>query len=325
MGNGIWVVGEGKGDELSRATCEILSEAVRLAGGDKVTCVLLGSGLTAQAAQAGKFGADEVLACDHAELGKNNLEVAAHIVAKAVGDKKPDLVLVPATTHGRELAAFVASRLNLGLASECVALSRGDDGQFRAVRPMFAGKVRVTIKFKDSGTRMATVRPNVLTATETGKAGAVTALEFSKPEKVGAEVVSVESKGDGGAVDLSEASIVVSGGRGLKGPENFHLVHSLAEVLGGAVGASRMVVDAGWKEHSFQVGQTGRVVTPDLYIAVGISGAIQHLVGMQNAGCIVAINNNPEAAIFKVADYGLVGDLFEVVPALTEELKKSRN
>lgn len=324
MGNGIWVVGEGKG-ELSRATCECLSEARRLAGDDKVTCLLVGSGVSGWAAQAGKFGADEVLTCDNAELGKYNLETWTHLVASAVDGKKPDLVLVPATTHGSEVAARVAARLGLGLASECVALARGEDGQFRAVRPMYAGKVRVTVKFKESGTRMATVRPNVLTLTETGRAGTVSSLDFSKPEKVGAELVSVEGKGEGGSVDLSEASIVVSGGRGLKGPENFHLVHSLAEVLGGAVGASRMVVDAGWKEHSYQVGQTGRVVTPDLYIAVGISGAIQHLVGMQNAGCIVAINNNPEAAIFKVADYGLVGDLFEVVPALTEELKRSRN
>ncbi len=324
MGNGIWVVGEGKG-ELSRATCECLSEARRLAGDDKVTCLLVGSGVSGWAAQAGKFGADEVLICDNAGLDKYNLEIWTHLVASAVDGKKPDLVLVPATTHGSELAARVAARLGLGLASECVALAKGDDGQFRAVRPMYAGKVRVTVKFKESGTRMATVRPNVLTLTETGRAGTVSSLDFSKPERVGAEVVSIEGKGEGGSVDLSEASIVVSGGRGLKGPENFHLVHSLAEVLGGAVGASRMVVDAGWKEHSYQVGQTGRVVTPDLYIAVGISGAIQHLVGMQNAGCIVAINNNPEAAIFKVADYGLVGDLFEVVPALTEELKRSRN
>ncbi|GMU52584.1 MAG: electron transfer flavoprotein subunit alpha [Candidatus Xenobia bacterium] len=324
MGNGIWVIGEGKG-ELSRATCECLSEARRLAGEDKVSCLLLGSGVSGWAAQAGKFGADEVLVCDNAELGKYNLETWAHLVATAVESKKPDLVLVPATTHGNEVAARVAARLGLGLASEVVSLSRGDDGQFRAVRPMYAGKVRVTVRFKDNGTRMATVRPNVLTLAETGRAGAVSSLDFGKPEKTGADVVSVETKGEGGSVDLSEASIVVSGGRGLKGPENFHLVHSLAEVLGGAVGASRMVVDAGWKEHSYQVGQTGRVVTPDLYIAVGISGAIQHLVGMQNAGCIVAINNNPEAAIFKVADYGLVGDLFEVVPALTEELKRSRN
>ncbi|CAN0408629.1 unnamed protein product, partial [Phaeothamnion confervicola] len=186
------------------------------------------------------------------------------------------------------------------------------------------GKVRATVALQGDLV-FATLRTNVydVTAPDAGRSATATDLAYqAAASKV--ELISSESKADSGAVDLSEARVVVSGGRGLKGPENFHLVDSLAATLGAAVGASRMVVDAGWKEHRYQVGQTGKVVTPELYVAVGISGAIQHLVGMQNAGCIVAINNNADAPIFKIANYGINADLFEFVPALTEELKQAK-
>ncbi|HXE71146.1 MAG TPA: electron transfer flavoprotein subunit alpha/FixB family protein [Candidatus Nitrosotenuis sp.] len=324
MPNGIWVVAEVKKGELTRATLELLSEARRLADatGDRVVCFLMGHEIKGLAAPAGQYGADEVVVCESASLAAYNPDRFTHTLTRALTERHPDLVLVPATVHGKEIAARAAARLKVGLAGECLGFG-ATDGQYRALRPMFAGKVRVWVSFSSDRPAMATVRPNVLDIAEAGRTAQVTEFGYVEPEKVGVEVVAVEDRAaEGATVELSEARIVVSGGRGLKGPENFHLVHELAEAMGAAVGASRMVVDAGWKPHSFQVGQTGRVVTPDLYVAVGISGAIQHLVGMQGSKWIVAINNNPEAPIFKVANYGIVGDLFEVVPALIEELKR---
>ncbi|MGE0493458.1 MAG: electron transfer flavoprotein subunit alpha/FixB family protein [Vulcanimicrobiota bacterium] len=321
MANTIWIVGEPSGDGLSKPTTECLGEARRADSGAKVVCVLIGKGAKAAAASAGHYGADEAMACDQ---DKYDLAAQAETLAKAIEGNTPDLILFPATTHGKELSARIAARFGTALAAETINVTFGADGDPRAVRPMYAGKVRATVKLSGPKPRVASLRPNVVNALEadTSKSASVSDLAAAAPAKPGAELVETTVKGGAsGQVDLSEASIVVSGGRGLKGPENFHLIDSLASAVGGAVGASRMVVDAGWKEHRYQVGQTGKVVTPDLYIAVGISGAIQHLVGMQNSGCIVAINNNPEAPIFKVADYGIVGDLFEVVPKLTEKLK----
>ncbi|MBI3924290.1 MAG: electron transfer flavoprotein subunit alpha/FixB family protein [Armatimonadetes bacterium] len=322
--NNIWVLGETKADGLASATCDCLSEARRISGAT-VTCVLLGSGVKGLAPKAAHHHADKVLVCDHENLSKYNLEIYAETLARALETHKPDLVMFAATTHGKELAGRLAARFGVGLASDCLSIAAEGD-QVVAVRPMYAGKVRTTVRLTGPTPRMATLRPNIVKVLDpdSSRTAPVVDLELSMPARVGTELVLVESKSAAGEVDLSEASIVVSGGHGLKGPENFHMIRELARALGGAVGASRMVVDKGWIEHRYQVGQTGKVVTPDLYIAVGISGAIQHLVGMQNAGCIVAINNNPEAPIFKVADYGVVGDLFEAVPKLTEAVKKVR-
>ncbi len=320
MSKTIWIVGEAQDGEVSKPTRECLGEARRLSADAKLICVLVGKDVKAAAPSAGHFGADEVMAC---EMGSYNLEAQLDSLAKGVEASTPDLVLFPATTHGKELSARLAARFGSALAAEVISLSMGGDGELRAVRPMFAGKVRATVKLTGPNPKVASIRPNVVNALEadSSRSASLTDLAAASPSGK-CELVEVVTKGaDSGEVDLSEASIVVSGGRGLKEPDNFHLIHSLAEAIGGAVGASRMVVDAGWKKHRYQVGQTGRVVTPDLYIAIGISGAIQHLVGMQNSGCIVAINNNPEAPIFKVADYGIVEDLFEVVPKLTEKLK----
>lgn len=318
MSKSIYVIGEKKGNELSRPTLECLTEARKLGG--TVTCVILGSGAKGLANAAAQHGADAVLAADDASLDKYSLENYAETVAGALESGKPAVVLFPATTHGKELSAKLAARFKAGLASEVISLAFEGD-KLTAVRPTYSGKVRAKVSVSGD-MAMASIRPNVITVAAADSSKSATAGDLAtKTGKGGVELVSVETKAAAGQVDLSEAGIVVSGGRGLKGPENFHLVEKLAEALGGAVGASRMVVDAGWKEHRYQVGQTGRVVTPDLYVAVGISGAIQHLVGMQNAGCIVAINNNAEAPIFKVADYGVVGDLFEIVPALTEAIK----
>lgn len=318
MSKVIFVFGQVRDGQPTRPTLECLSLASTLGG--EVQCVLLGSGAKAAATLAGHHGASKVWANEAASFDRWDLAAVANTVSEAIKSVQPALVLVPATTQGKELAGKLAARFSAALASEVIAVTSAGDA-FQAVRPMYAGKVRATVKLQGAPA-FASVRPNVLDVSpaDASRSAAVEELAAQAGDSR-VELLSVEGKAEAGVADLSEARIVVSGGRGLKGPENFHLVDSLAQALGGAVGASRMVVDAGWKEHRYQVGQTGKVVTPELYVAVGISGAIQHLVGMQNSGCIVAINNNPEAPIFKVADYGVVADLFDFVPKLAEELK----
>lgn len=318
MSKTILVWGQVRGGQPTRPTLECLSLANSLGG--TVHCVLLGSGAKAAAAAAGHQGAGTVWANEDSAFDKWDLAAVANTVDGAIKSVSPNLVLFPATTHGKELAGKLAARHKVALGSEVLGVTLEGD-TFKAVRPMYAGKVRATVKLSGNPV-FASVRPNVLdvAAADTSKSATVSDLAAGASDPR-VELTAVETKADSGTVDLSEARVVVAGGRGLKGPENFHLVDSLASAFNAAVGASRMVVDAGWKEHRFQVGQTGKVVTPELYVAVGISGAIQHLVGMQNSGCIVAINNNPEAPIFKVADYGVVADLFDFVPKLAEQLK----
>ncbi len=313
----IFVLGEVTSSEVNKATLECCSEAKR-AGATEVHAVLFGKGGESAAASAGKAGATQV---HYVEEAGYNLAQRAATAASLVEAQKPALVLVPATTHGKELAGTLAARFQSAYASECLEIRLGDDGKPVALRPMYSGKVRARVKLNGDGPAVASLRPNVVAVDADGGDAPVASVALSGEAGTVKLTDSSAKAAASGEVELSEASIVVSGGRGLKDPSNFHLIDELAKALGGAVGASRMVVDAGWKEHRYQVGQTGRVVTPDLYVAVGISGAIQHLVGMQNSGCIVAINNNPEAPIFKVADYGIVDDLFEVVPKLTEKLK----
>lgn len=312
----ILVIGETHAAEVTKATLECCSEAKR-AGAQQVHAVIFGTAAQAHAGTAGHAGADKV---HYVEEATYNLAQRVTTATELIESHKPALVIIPASTHGKELAGMLAGRLKAALASECLELRLDGDTPI-ALRPMYSGKVRARLRLKGA-TPIATLRPNVVAVTEGGSDAPVDGHAL-KGEAGGIILTDTSTKAAaGGEIDLSEASVVVAGGRGLKDPSNFHLIDDLAKALGGAVGASRMVVDAGWKEHRYQVGQTGRVVTPDLYVAVGISGAIQHLVGMQNSGCIVAINNNPEAPIFKVADYGIVDDLFEVVPKLTEKLQK---
>ena len=229
---------------------------------------------------------------------------------------------MPATNNGKELSAVLSAQLGVGVATDCISLSVWGEGDVEAVRPVSAGKALSTVRFKGKKPFVLTLRPNVFR--ETG-------FPISRPGKVIREDIQLPEfsrqaqqlvKKVGSQLDITEARIVVSGGLGMQGPENFKLLEELAEVLGGAVGASRPVVDNGWREYSNQVGQTGRTVSPDLYIACGISGSVQHLAGMSSSRCIVAINTDPYAPIFSVADYGIVGDVFKVVPALTQEFKK---
>src|SRR5262245_49865142 len=302
---------------------EALGEAVRLAaalGGPVV-------GVCAAAADPGlaglgEAGATEVLLATHEAF--RSYEPAGYVsaVAAAVEKVKPAVVVFAASSMGRDLAPRVAARLGVGLAADCTALAV-EGGRLVATRPVYAGKATQKVTFAREPA-LVSLRPKLFAplSSGNGKAATVTPLPVAyDPAAVRARVREVKAT-SAGVQDLTEADIIVSGGRGLKGPENFHIVESLARALGGTVGASRAVVDAGWRPHADQVGQTGKTVSPKLYVAVAISGAIQHLAGMSSSRCIVAINKDPDAPIFRVADYGLVGDAFEVVPALTEAVKR---
>ena len=237
---------------------------------------------------------------------------------KAVEQAQPGAIFFAGTAMGRDLAPTVAARLGVGAIADAVGLALNGDS-FSVRRPVYSGKAIATVDTAGTTPQVISLRPNVFAAEEVGGAGEVVALDgLSLSIRA---VVKELVEAAGGEIDVAEADVIVSGGRGIKGPENFALIKSLADALGGAVGASRAAVDAGWIEHSHQVGQTGKVVSPSLYIAAGISGAIQHLAGMSSSKVIVAINKDPDAPIFKVADYGVVGDLFDVIPPMVEAIK----
>jgi len=267
----------------------------------------------------GGYGTAKVLAVENARL-KYPSTAYAEIIAQVARSEKADVVFLPATAIGKDLAPRVAVKLEAGLAADCTLL-KVQDGSLVATRPVFAGKALTEVVISSS-VKVFTLRPNVFSAGESS--GASVPVVDAKVDLIdahyGAQVTEVTQSS--GKIDVAEADIIVSGGRGLKGPEGFAMIEELASVLGAAVGSSRAVVDAGWRPHDEQVGQTGKTVSPSLYIAVAISGAIQHLAGMSSSKYIVAINKDKDAPIFQVADYGIAGDAFEIVPALTQELKK---
>ena len=308
---------------LRRASLEVVSEARRLASplAASVETVVVGPGSEALAGALCAHGADRVRVFDDPALAAYATESYARALAQAIADTKPSVVLVPFTAMGKDLAPRVAARVGAGLASDCVALEV-KDGRLVARRPMYAGKAYATVEWAGEP-QMATLRPNVFPLGTQDASRPVEVVKGSVDVSARARVTATTATAQG-RLPLSEAQIIVSGGRGLKGPENFHLVEGLAEALGAAVGASRAVVDAGWVDHQLQVGQNGRTVSPSLYVACGISGAIQHLAGMSSSRYIVAINKDRDAPIFKVADYGIVGDLFEILPRLTEAAKAHR-
>jgi electron transfer flavoprotein alpha subunit len=300
-----------------KASLEALGQAVRLgkALGVPVTAVAAGPGAAAAAAVAAKRGASKVLVMDVPALRVFTPAGYGRAVAAAARNVEASLVLVGASAQGKDLAPAVAARLS----ASCVADATGaavEGGKVAWTRPVYAGKVLARVAA--DGVVVASLRPNAFEPGPEGGPCAVESFDPGAPEGdfgvVVKEVLAPAAK----RVDLTEADVIVSGGRGLKGPENFHLVEGLAAALGGVVGASRAVVDAGWRPHAEQVGQTGKTVSPKLYVALGISGAIQHLAGMSSSRCIVAVNRDAEAPIFKIADYGIVGDVFEIVPALTK-------
>ena len=318
----VLAVAEQRDGTLRKVSHEVLAAARSLAdrSGGTVDAIVFGAGPVSGIDQLGGFGADRVLHATHADFALYSPDGASATIV-AIGAAYGAIVFA-ATAMGRDLGPRVAARLGVSCATDVTAL--GVDGSVVTVtRPIYGGKVLQHGKLTGK-TAVVSVRPNTFHPVQSGKAGTVTALT------VPAFAVRVSSKGvkkpEAVLLDVTEASIVVSGGRGLKEAANFKLLEELAAAFGNAaVGASRAVVDAGWRDHGEQVGQTGKTVSPQLYIAVGISGAIQHLAGMRTARTIVAINRDKDAPIFKVADYGIVGDLFEVLPRLTEEVRKLRS
>lgn len=324
MAKNILVVGEIKDSGLRKTSLEVLAAARTLAtkSGGSVHAVVLGSGTEAAAGQMAAHGAAKVYAVDDAAYAKFSSESHAAAIVRVARDHDCGIVLLADTSQGKDLAPVVAVRLDAALATDVVQIDVGDDGFLRVVHPIFTGKVNAEFVLQKKAVQVVSLRPNLFApAKDDGPAGAVEKIAIPV-DKAPRAVVQEVAATSGGRVELTEADSVVAGGRSLKSAENFKLLEDLADVLGAAVGASRAAVDAGYQPHSRQVGQTGKVVNPTLYIACGISGAIQHLVGMRTSKVIVAINKDPNAPIFQNADYGIVGDLFEVVPALTEELHK---
>jgi electron transfer flavoprotein alpha subunit len=315
----ILVFCELKDGSLRKPSAEALSEARRLADGGGLQVGALFVGASCQgAADAAQYGADHILTVEGPSLAAYSSDGYAQAIADAVTAKGAKVLIVAATSVGKDVAPRVAARLGAGYSADVTGLTL-EAGKLQALRPVYAGKAFATYEFH-SDIQIASTRPNVFAVAQTPRAGALEALPAPQGGFL-AVVKEIIAKG-GGKLDISEADIIVAGGRGMKDGANFQLLEDLAEALGGVVGASRAAVDAGWNiPHSMQVGQTGKVVSPTLYIACGISGAIQHVAGMSGSKVIVAINKDPEAPIFKLATYGIVGDLFEVVPELTKAAK----
>jgi len=318
----ILALAEQRDNKLKKSAFEVVRTARTIADqtGGEVIALVIGDHVQAIAGELGGYGAAKILAVEQPKLGKYSATAYAKIIAETAKKEQTDILLLPATAMGRDSAPRVAVKLDAGLASDCIAL-KVDNGTIIATRPVYAGKALSEIKI-NSAVKVFTLRPNVFPAgTSNGSAAKVEVLDIPLAESDFASLV-IETAQASGKVDVAEADIIVSGGRGMKGPENFTIIENLAGVLGGAVGASRAVVDAGWRPHNEQVGQTGKTVSPSLYIAVAISGAIQHLAGMSSSKYIVAINKDKDAPIFQIADYGIVADALDIVPALTLEMKK---
>jgi electron transfer flavoprotein alpha subunit len=304
---------------------QVTLEAIRATGlikedGDQLVAVLMGHGIASQASELAQYGISQVYALEHVDLEHYNAENYFTAISQLIDQLQPHALIFGHTAVGRDLAPMVAARMNAGQISDVIAIEK-TAGEVWFTRPLYAGKAFEKKQFL-KGPLVVTMRPNNIAAAEiTDVHAAVVQAEYLPPSTLRSVVKDVVRK-TFGRVDLTEAKIIISGGRGVKSLEGFKPLMQLAEVLNAAVGASRGACDAGYCDYSMQIGQTGKVVTPEIYIACGISGAIQHLAGMSQSRIIIAINKDPEAPIFKVADYGIVGDLFEVVPLLTEEFKK---
>jgi len=325
MAQGVMIIAEQREGDIRKISYELVSEGRRLAdsSGQELTAVLLGSNIKDKAVKLGYYGADKVLVADDPRLEQYTTEAYVTVIAELVKTNDPEILLLGASAQGKDLAGRLSARLGVGLAQDCTFFAI-ENGQLTAVRPIYAGKVYAKVTFDDNRPQMATARPNVMAMNEPdeSKSAKIEDAAFTLDDgMIKTKVVDV-SKDVSGKVDLTEADKIVSGGRGMKGPEGYGILEDLADLIGATVGASRSAVDAGWRPHSDQVGQTGKVVSPNLYIACGISGAIQHLAGMSTSKVIVAINKDPDAPIFQKADYGVVDDLFKIVPALNEEIKK---
>ena len=334
---GVYIFAQQVDNEISSIAFELLGKAKDLAKdlNTEVTAVLLGSGVKGLADQLAEYGADKVIVVDDPELKDYRTEPYAHALASVINEYKPEIMLVGATAIGRDLGPRVSARVATGLTADCTVLEIGDfplqpvpgqeqlHNQLLMTRPAFGGNTIATIACPYNRPQMATVRPGVMQKIEPVKGAKAVVEEYNPgftPDNKYVEILDIV-KAVTETVDIMDAKILVSGGRGVGSPENFKILEDLAEVLGGTVSCSRAVVDSGWKPKDLQVGQTGKTVRPNVYFAIGISGAIQHVAGMEESDIIIAINKDADAPIFDVADYGVVGDLNKIVPKLTEALK----
>lgn len=324
---GVWVFAEQRNGRLMGTAFELLGEGRKLADklGVELSALLLGSDVAGLADDLVLYGADRVILADHPELRLYTTDGYTKVITDLVNSKKPEIILIGATNIGRDLGPRIAARLDTGLTADCTKLEIDDEQKILLqTRPAFGGNIMATIITPKHRPQMATVRPGVMKklAADSARKGIVEKVEVKLEKKDIRTVVREVVKSARQAVNLIDAEIIVSGGRGLGGPDGFKLIEELANELGGVVGSSRAAVDSGWISQDHQVGQTGKTVRPKIYIACGISGAIQHLAGMQTSDCIIAVNKNPDAPIFDVADFGIVGDLYKVIPIMVEEARK---
>ena len=334
---GVYVYAQQVDNQISGISYELLGKAKELAEplNAEVTAVLIGSDVKGLADSLAEYGADKVIVVDDPELKEYRTEPYAHALASVINEYKPEIVLVGATAIGRDLGPTVSARVATGLTADCTVLDIGDfplqpipgqeqkHNQLLMTRPAFGGNTIATIACPNNRPQMATVRPGVMQKIEPKKGAKAEIIEFNPGFTPNNRYVTIKEvvKAVSDTVDIMDAKILVSGGRGVGSPENFKILEDLAAAIGGTVSCSRAVVDAGWKPKDLQVGQTGKTVRPNVYFAIGISGAIQHVAGMEESDIIVAINKDEDAPIFDVADYGVVGDLNKIVPALTESIK----
>ncbi|MCP4347502.1 MAG: electron transfer flavoprotein subunit alpha/FixB family protein [Desulfobacterales bacterium] len=318
MSQDVLVITEQSEGVFRKVTYEALSEGKRIAEtlGCSLTAAVLGSDIEEISKELAKYGADRILVADSQALNEYLTDAYTNAVTDIIQKQEPAVVVIGATTQGKDLSSRIAARLNAPLAMDCVGI-RVEDKKLIATRPMYGGKVLADVALEGTP-QIAAIRPNSMDIAESAGAGSLEKIDAVIGET---NIQFIEKSLVADKIELTEADVVVAGGRGMGSPD-YSLAEQLAEVLGGAVGASRSAVDEGWRPHSDQVGQTGKVVSPNLYIACGISGAIQHLAGMSSSKVIAAINKDEEAPIFSKADYGIAGDLFEIMPLITEEIKK---
>jgi electron transfer flavoprotein alpha subunit len=316
----IIVVVEFDNSGIKPVTFELLNAARKIVNNGKIIALYFTDLENVENSSLIHFGADEIRFCIHPDYHQYTYDTYAAGLQSEIKKIQPDIVLMPSSNNGKELLAAVATRLGVALASDCIELHRSEEGEVTIKRPVFSGKAYSLCKLCGPKPYLITLRSNCFRGqgADESRIGEIKKVNISLPDFLNLKLF----REVGTELDITEARIIVSGGLGMQGPENFKLLEDLALVLGAAVASSRPVVDNGWQEYTHQVGQTGRTVSPDLYIACGISGAVQHLAGMSSSRCIVAINSDPNAAIFSVADYGIVGDVLEIVPLLTQEFKR---
>lgn len=331
MNKDLWVYVETNRDGSAKPVgLELLNPGRRLAAlqGGQVVAVVLGTDIDEAVKSAVEYGAQKVIAVDDPVYKQYTTDAYVNTLTALLKKYEPVTMFIGATGNGRDMAPRISCRLNTGLTADCTGLDIDpEDGKMAWTRPAFGGNLMATIKCPDHYPQIGTVRPGVfkkMDADPNNQAEIIRESVEVKPEEIRTEVIELIQEAAGAMVDLEGAEVIVSGGRGLGSPDKFELIKELADVLGGVVGASRAAVDAGWIAHCHQVGQTGKTVAPKLYIACGISGAIQHTTGMNGSETIIAINKDPEAEIFRIANYGIVGDLNTVIPLLIEEIKKQR-